>query len=153
MTDPTAEPSVPAGFERRDRGGPYFQALGPIYMKPTPEGGAVIALRVEHKHTNLAGMTHGGMLATLADGAFGINIAMRRRQHSGQVTVSLNSDYLSAARPGDWLEAHVSVRRMGRQLAFADCVLMVGERTVLRATAVFAFVNANGTAQPDARDG
>ncbi|HSW06618.1 PaaI family thioesterase [Aquabacterium sp.] len=144
---------VPEGFVLREIGGPYFTALGPIYMKPTPQGGAVIALRVAHQHTNMAGMTHGGMLATLADGAFGINIAMLRKRRSGQVTVSLNADYLSPARPGDWLEAHVTVRRMGWQLAFADCLLQVGERLVLRATAVFSFVAASGTARPDAKDG
>lgn len=144
---------VPEGFVPRTMGGPYFTALGPIYMRQLPTGGAVVALRVMHQHTNLAGLTHGGMLTTLADGAFGINIAMLRKTHTGQVTVSLNSDFLSAARPGDWLEAHVEVRRMGRQLAFADCQLRVGERIVLRSNAVFAFINASGAAQPDAKDG
>jgi uncharacterized protein (TIGR00369 family) len=156
MTSPADLP-VPEGFEPCNRGGPYFAALGPLFMKPTPEGGAVIALRVEHKHTNLAGMTHGGMLATLADGAFGINIAMLRKRHTGQVTVSLNMDYLSAAHQGDWLEAHVLVRRIGRQLAFAECLLKVEERVVLRANAVFAFITqrpaAIPTPPPDAQDG
>lgn len=155
--DPPVEPDdtdAPAGFVRRTVGGPYFTALGPVYVKPLPTGGVIVALRVSKAHTNLAGRTHGGMLATLADGAFGINIALLRdKRHTGQVTVSLNADYLSAAQPGDWLEAHVEVRRMGRQLAFADCVLKVAEKAVLRATAVFAFINASGAAQPDARDG
>jgi uncharacterized protein (TIGR00369 family) len=148
-----AAPDIPEGFERRPHGGPYFQALGPVYLKPAADGGVVVALRVDHRHTNLAGITHGGMLSTLIDGAFGINIALRRGRHTGQVTVSLNSDFLSPARPGDWLEAHITVRRLGRQLAFADGVLQVGTRTVLRSTAVFAFTAAGGAAQPDARDG
>jgi len=150
----THDAAVPDGFVRRTVGGPYFTALGAVYVRPLPSGGVVVALRVTPAHTNLAGRTHGGMLATLADGAFGINIALLRdKRHSGQVTVSLNADYLAAAKPGDWLEAHVDVRRMGRQLAFADCVLKVGERLILRATAVFAFIDASGAAQPDARDG
>lgn len=148
-------PAIPLGFDLMPVGGPYFQALGPVYLKRTPEGGAVVALRIEHKHTNIAGMTHGGMLATLADGAFGINLAMLRNRRGGQVTVNLNADYLSSAYPGDWLEAHVQVRRMGRQLAFADCLLKVGERVVLRSNAVFAFVERPATQAPapDATDG
>jgi len=56
------------------------------------------------------------------------------------VTVNLSLDYLAAARVGEWLEAHVTPRRLGKQLAFGDCVLRVGEREVLRATGIFAAV-------------
>ena len=33
-------------------------------------------------------------------------------------------------------------RRLGRQLAFGDCVLQVGEREVLRATGIFSVVSS-----------
>ena len=56
------------------------------------------------------------------------------------VTINLSLDYLAAAKVGEWLEAHVTPRRMGRQLAFGDCVLRVGEREVLRATGIFSVV-------------
>lgn len=42
------------------------------------------------------------------------------------------------AHPGDWVEAHVDVQRIGSRLAFANCYLMVGERRILRASGVFA---------------
>lgn len=137
-----AQASVPAGFEPLAAGGPYFRALGPIHMRPyAGRPGAVIALRVAESHLNVQGFTHGGMLATLADGALGINIALARGRGGGQVTVSLSVDYLASARVGDWLEAHVTVTRMGRRLAYASCDLRVGERQVLRSSAVFAFVD------------
>lgn len=132
---------VPEGWVRRDAGGPYFRALGPVYMRPRPEGGVVLGLRVAEGHLNIQGFTHGGMLATLADGALGVNIAMARGKRGAQVTVSLTADYLSSARLGDWLEAHVTVTRTGRTLAYANCDLKVGDRHVLRSSAVFAFVD------------
>lgn len=132
---------VPPGFVQRDAGGPYFRALGPVYMKARPEGGVVLGLRVTDGHLNIQGVSHGGMLTTLADGALGINIAMARGTRGGQVTVSLTADFLSGARLGDWLEAHVTVTRMGQRLAYASCDLKVGDRHVLRASAVFAFVD------------
>jgi uncharacterized protein (TIGR00369 family) len=131
---------VPEGYRPLLAGGPYFRALGPVYSRPQADGGAVIALRVTDAHLNIQGVTHGGMLSTLADGALGINIALARGRRGGQVTVSLTADFLSGGRVGDWLEAFVTVTRMGRRLAYASCDLKVGARHVLRSSAVFAFV-------------
>jgi uncharacterized protein (TIGR00369 family) len=133
-----AEPGVPEGFRRLLVTGPFFQLMGPVYLKAREDGGAVIALRVEQKHLNVQGIGHGGMLATVADGALGINVSLARGRHAAQVTVSLTMDYLSGAREGDWLEAHAKVTRLGSRLAYASCDLMVGDRQVLRSSAVFA---------------
>jgi uncharacterized protein (TIGR00369 family) len=133
-----AEPGVPEGFRRLLVTGPFFHLIGPVYLKKREDGGAVIAVRVESKHLNIQGITHGGLLATVADGALGINVSLARRRRAAQVTVSLTVDYLSGAREGDWLEAHAKVTRLGRQLAYASCDLMVGDRQVLRSSAVFA---------------
>lgn len=136
-TDPARLP-MPEGFTPTRRGGPWFNELGALGTHPDGRGGAVIALRVVPKHSNMSGICHGGMLATLIDGALGMNISLARGRRGGQVTVSLHCDFMSAARVGDWLEAHVWVRRLGRKMAFADGVLKVGDREVLRATAVFS---------------
>lgn len=56
------------------------------------------------------------------------------------VTVNLSLDYLAAAKVGAWVGAPVAPHKMGRQLAFGDCVLRVDEREVLRATGIFATV-------------
>lgn len=135
-----AEAVAPAGFERLTHGGPFFAALGPVYGKPVPGGDGllVVGLRVHERHTNILGVTHGGMLATLADCALGMNVFLTRQPQQSMVTVSLTTDYLSSARPGEWLEAHVTVRRQGARLAFAECLLQVGERVILRASGVFS---------------
>jgi uncharacterized protein (TIGR00369 family) len=137
-TSEPVESPVPEGFTPFERGGPFFTQLGPAYTRPADDGGVVVALRVADKHTNGAGITHGGMLTALADSALGINIAIRRKRMSGQVTVSLSVDFLSPAQPGDWLEAFVHIRRVGLRLAFGDCILKVGTREVLRCSAVFS---------------
>jgi uncharacterized protein (TIGR00369 family) len=136
----TAEPGIPDGFRRLEAGGPYVRLLGPLYARRTDAGTAIIALRVANHHLNTQGVTHGGMLTTLADTALGINIAIARSQRGAQVTVSFTSDFLSSARDGDWLEAHVVITRLGKRLAYANCDLKVGERQVLRSSAVFAVI-------------
>lgn len=137
---PAVAADVPEGHAPLEFGGPYFRALGPMYGRREAGGGLVVGLRVAEHHLNIQGYAHGGMLTTLADGALGLNIAIARGKRGGQVTVSLTADFLSSARLGDWLEARVTITRMGQRLAYANCDLMVGKRHVLRSSAVFAFV-------------
>ena len=95
----------------------YFQTLGDVYLRELPDGLCVLGLRLGHAHCNRLGMPHGGMLATLADGALGINLHRARGPDAPpMVTVNLSLDYLQAACVGEWLEAHVVPRRLGRQL-------------------------------------
>ncbi|HEU5296218.1 MAG TPA: PaaI family thioesterase [Burkholderiaceae bacterium] len=131
---------VPQGFEPLHVGGAYFQQLGPVSSRRADSGSVIIALRVAERHLNIQGITHGGMLVTLADGALGINIALARERKSAQVTVSLTADFLSGGRLGDWLEAHTTITRIGQRMAYANCDLKVGTRHVLRSSGVFAFV-------------
>lgn len=132
---------VPEGFRPFGYGGPsYFQTLGALYARELPDGLVVLGLRLTTAHCNRLGIPHGGMLATLADGALGINLHRVNRRGPTMVTVNLSLDYLASARQGEWLEAHVTPRHLGRQLAFGDCVLRVGEREVMRATGIFAAV-------------
>ncbi|MES2264655.1 MAG: PaaI family thioesterase [Pseudomonadota bacterium] len=97
----------------------------------------VLAMRVLPEHLNSASVAHGGFLATLADAAFGTFIK-RRLDYSGMpLTVSLNLDYISAVREGDWLEAQVDVHKVGARLANASCLLKVGDKLVLRSSGTF----------------
>ena len=140
--EPAADPGViPEGFVPLQAGGPYFRQLGPVYTRRLDAGGVIVALRIAESHLNIQRVAHGGMLTTLADGALGINIALARGRRGGQVTVSLTADFLSGARLGDWLEAQVVITRMGQRLVYASCDLRVGERHVLRSSAVFAVVD------------
>lgn len=132
---------VPEGFVPLDFGGPYFRALGGLHGRRLDGGGLLVGLRIDERHLNIQGFAHGGMLVTLADGALGLNIALARGQRGAQVTVSMTADYLSSARLGDWLEARVTITRIGRRMAYANCDLHVGSRQVLRSSAVFAFVD------------
>jgi uncharacterized protein (TIGR00369 family) len=139
MTHRDAAATVPPGFEPLRRGGPYAAALGPLYLRHDGSGdGIVIALRVEQRHTNMRGIAHGGMLASLADCALGIGLAIACDGRHSFVTVNLSNDFLDAARPGDWLEGHVEVQRIGRRMAFANGWLQVGEKRILRTSGVFA---------------
>lgn len=136
--------AIPEGFRPYvHKGTSYFQTLGDLYVREMPNGLLVIGLHVSPQHCNRLGIPHGGMLATLADTALGMGLHLARQSRATMVTVNLSLDYLASAKVGEWLEAHVTPRRLGRQLAFGDCVLRVGEREVLRATGIFSVVTSS----------
>jgi uncharacterized protein (TIGR00369 family) len=128
---------VPPGFEKLQRGGPYVAALGPLYCRRA-EGRITIGMRIEERHTNMRGIAHGGMLASLADSALGIGMTLYCEGRHSFVTANLSTDFVDAARPGDWVEANVDVQRLGKRMAFANCYLEVDSRRILRASGVFA---------------
>ena len=130
---------IPEGFKALNRGGPFLAQLGPLYLKKAGEQ-YIIGLRIEERHTNIRGIAHGGMLLTLADSALGIVLSTSRTPPQPMVTVNLSTDFVESAIPGDWVEAHVDIQRVGKRLAFANCYLMVGERRILRASGVFALM-------------
>lgn len=141
--------NVPQGFERLKRGGPYMASLGALYCR-RDGGKTVIAMRLADQHANMRGIVHGGMLASLADSSLGLGLAMSCDNRHSFVTVNLSTDFIDAARPGDWAEAHVHIGRIGARVAFAECDLMVGEKRILRASGVFAVMKALTAAQLDA---
>lgn len=132
------EDSVPAGFAAlRPRKG-FLEHFGQLYVDRDRR---VVAVRVAQGHLNPLGIAHGGMLATLADSAIGIVMALDSGSaRPPAVTVNLSLDFFEGARAGDWLEAHVEFERIGKRLRFGSCRLMVGERCLLRATAIFSAV-------------
>jgi len=141
MTSLDSGTDVPAGFERLKRGGPYMANLGDLYC--SREGGAIIiGMRISENHTNMRGIAHGGMLASLADSALGLGLTMHCEGRQSFVTVNLSTDFIDAARPGDWVEAHVDIQKLGGRVAFASCQLQVRGKRILRASGVFAVMNA-----------
>lgn len=137
---------VPEGFVRLRRGGPFMAGVGPLYCRRI-DGNTTIALRIESRHTNMRGIAHGGMLAALADSALGIGLSIACDEKISFVTVNLSTDFIAAAHPGDWVEAHVEIVRIGQRMAFANCYLKVGDERILRASGVFAVMPALTKAQ------
>jgi acyl-coenzyme A thioesterase PaaI-like protein len=60
------------------------------------------------------------------------------------VTVQLSLSYLHMARPGDWIIAEADVVRASRDLAFLEGRVSVGDRDVVKATAVFKLMHDRG---------
>lgn len=146
---------IPEGFKLLKRGGGYLSSLGPWYYridetKGGERGQLVLAIRIEDRHTNIRHIAHGGFLVTMVDTALGIVVSSSREPAQPIVTVSLTTNFITSASPGDWVEAHVDIDRMGGRLAYASCTLRTGDRTIMTGSGVFAMMKpVTPREQPD----
>lgn len=126
--------SPPEGYTRSTTRGPYTSHNGPFYHLVT-ETEFRHGVRVKARHCNSRGITHGGMLMAFADGLLGT--AVFRETKTVALTIRMNSDFLSSARPGEWLEGTARVTKATKSVAFCEAELFVGDRAVMKATGVF----------------
>ena len=105
MTDPDGRPPV-RPMMRRDRAS---AALGMVVEQDLP-GDAIVSMPIRPDMTNGFGLTHGGLVFTLADTAFAIACNEDER-----VTVAAGADiaFLKPTSAGQVLTAH-AVRRFRR---------------------------------------
>jgi uncharacterized protein (TIGR00369 family) len=127
---------VPPGFEvippKADR---YSAGLGPFYRKQEGERW-VFGFRVEERHLNGNQVVHGGCLMSFADEMLGITVhfASGRRRCA---TISLNNEFVTAARKGDWIEGRPEVVRVTRSVVFVRGTLTVGDKTILSSSGIW----------------
>ncbi|MBK8121622.1 MAG: PaaI family thioesterase [Sulfuritalea sp.] len=142
--------NIPEGFQPLMRGGAFLRSLGPWYCSRDHKQQMILAIRIEERHTNIRHIVHGGFLVTMVDTAMGIVVSSSREPPQPIVTVSLTTNFIASAEPGDWLEAHVDIDRIGGRLAYASCALRVGDRCIMTGTGVFALMKpATPREQPD----
>lgn len=130
----SASDAPPEGFIAMTARGPFTTRNGPIYQRER-ETGAHHGLRVAPRHCNAVGIMHGGMLMAFADGLLAHAVGRTTRLRA--LTIRLNADFVSIARPGDWLEGIATVTRATRSVAFVEGDIRVASRPVLRVTGVF----------------
>lgn len=98
----------------------------------------LVGLRICQYHINYQDAAHGGVISTFADVALSHDVYDAERPRLAPSTVTLNVNYLGAARLGDWLIADVSLDRMGGRLAHTSGAIMRGDEVLASITGVFA---------------
>ena len=120
------------------RGGGFSTLVGPFYAKREGDRWAY-AFQSGEQHENRQGAIHGGMLMTFADHALGV-IAFEAAQRRKCVTMQLDTQFLSAGLPGDFLECRSEAVRAARSVIFMRGLISVGDRPVLSATGIWKVV-------------
>lgn len=131
---------VPAGFQPEEGGNPFTVLIGPLYERRDGDGYAM-GFRPDERHANRRGVVHGGMLFTLADHTLG-NMVWEANEGKPCATVSLNVDYVSGARAGQWLECTGRISRETRSLIFIKGELTADGEIAMTATGVWKKLGA-----------
>lgn len=133
---------VPEGFTPLEVKSDYVNHLGQFY-EARREGRRIFGIRVEQRHMNSAGKTHGGFLLSAADFALSWG-TFAAGDVPPRATLSLTMDFARPARLGDWLELDVRLLRAGQSVAFLHCDLTVDGKAVGHASGVFRLVPTTG---------
>lgn len=130
---PTGAPDATWTEFRRDHG--FTGLIGPLWFRREGED-IVFALRAGPQHCNVRGVVHGGLMVTLIDHVMGAHV-WRVGGRGASATVSLNTDFVAAARAGDWIEVRSRIIRRGTGLAFLAGDLTVDGRIIASAQGVW----------------
>lgn len=131
----------PAGFEPHFRKSPLTDPWEPLYSKRLPDR-VILGFYVREPHTNSRGMLHGGLIAALSDNAMGLSCVAvltqeGRAPEGGLVTVSLATDFMGAAKFGQWVSIDTNYVKAGRSLCFAQAFIAADGEVIARADARF----------------
>lgn len=126
--------NAPAGWTRLPLSKGFAEVNGPVYGRVAPSGNLMMGFRVGPAHLNGLMVCHGGMLMSVADMLLCFTVTWADPERF-VLTVSMGSDFLSSAHAGQWVEGEGRLLRMGRSLAFAECLMTADGEPCLRAHA------------------
>jgi len=125
---------IPQGFIINERRGPFTNHNGPFYIKKDSDRWTHGAFILD-RHCNAANIAHGGMLMSFADGVLGHTVYSKTKRAG--VTIKFNSEFLPAAREGEWLEGYGDVSHVRGDYVYCNTMLKVSTRNVLSVTSIF----------------
>jgi uncharacterized protein (TIGR00369 family) len=141
-----ADLAVPVPFRLSVRRGPFTTHNGP-WFHWAEESDWRQGVRLLGRHCNSRGIVHGGFLSSFADGLAAT--AVFREVKRSAVTIKLNTEFLRAAKAGEWLQGTAKITRATGKTAFVDAYAWTGEgrdipmdNLVFRSAAVFRLMEA-----------
>lgn len=121
----------------------FPRSLG-IELDSIEPGSARLSLEVQQRHLQLAGIMHGGAIATLIDTAVAFAIVGASGPGARFTTIEMKVNYLSAIREGR-ITAEAKLIRDGRRIVVADCdVYDSGGRLAAKGLLTYMRLNEKG---------
>lgn len=119
----------------------FPRSLG-IELDMIEEGRARLSLEVTQRHLQLAGVMHGGAIATLIDTAVAFAIVGASEPGARFTTIEMKVNYLSPIREGR-VVADAKLIRDGRRIVVSDCDVF-DSKGQLAAKGLLTYMRLNG---------
>ena len=114
----------------------FMKHNGGLLFKTISENEYQFKTIIKENHLNAAGITHGGLIATLVDAGAG-TAAHRSADDNPCVTISLELKFISAVRLSQELIGTVKIQKKTRSMVFLTCELTVENKIVATASGVW----------------
>ncbi|MFT3930614.1 MAG: PaaI family thioesterase [Spongiibacteraceae bacterium] len=116
------------GWERVELGG-FSGVAGPFWMR-ADNGRRSLGFIIEDRHcNNHLGTIHGGMVMTFADMGLGVAVS-DVLGHNRCATLSLQTQFVSVARIGEFITCKAEIIRSTRSIVFVRGFIMAEDRIV-----------------------
>ncbi len=125
----------PDGFIHSASRGPYTTHNGPYFHKVAEDGRFWHGLRVQHRHCNVHGSLHGGMMSAFADGLLATAVSRGTKRRG--VTIRMVCDLIGAVDAGAWLDGTAWLDGQEGEMAYAGAEAFADGRLVFTASGVF----------------
>lgn len=119
----------------------YTAAIGPTFARQIGDYVTAGLLALEHLGNDNLGIVHGGAIMTFADIALGLGVGRANDGKGNFVTAQLNCQFTSAASVGDFITCRPEVVRKTSSLVFARGLIVVGDKVVASADAIFKLLD------------
>lgn len=130
MSDP-----VPASFSPVRHVSGFIKHAGPFFYRDDEDGQRIYGFQTGEQHDNPGSVIHGGALFTFLDFSMSSIASMA---HGGNVTtVSLATEFIAGVAVGVFVEAHVTMQRKARSLAFLRGEVRSGDDILIAASGVW----------------
>lgn len=127
---------VPEGFAPHPvPDGGLSRLLGTLYSRRIGDS-LRFGFACRESHTNAMNSIHGGLLMTFADQVLGLTV-QDALQTNRVATVSLNCDFVSGVRPGQWIEGEARIKRTTQSLVFVEGTITRRDIIVLTASGLW----------------
>ncbi len=143
MSGTTPESLKTAGWERVELGG-FSGVAGPFWLRVN-DGRRSLGLVLEDRHcNNHLGTVHGGLVMTFADMGLGVAVG-DALGHNRCATISLQTQFISVARVGEFITCKAEVIRAAKQIVFVRGFIMAEERIVASAEGMWKVMDLRPT--------
>lgn len=130
---------IPEGFEPMPLSGGLFDVIGPIYQRQIDGVWRYGMLMDAERHTNVRGVVHGGVLTSFLDQFMG-KLVWDALVDKLAATISLSTDFLAGAGPGDWVEGEGEITRQTGSLVFMRARAFTDGKTLVTASGIWKVI-------------
>lgn len=124
---------IPEGYKSLTGISPAEDHIGPFYYQKG-EQGLKLGFRAQPHNCNGIDTVHGGVLMAFAD--YAVTMLALSGVKENCTTISFSSDFIAAARLGDWVEAKGELVRRTGSMTFVNGRLFTGDAVILTFQAV-----------------